>query len=104
MERQYLRSRSRERFRIGKLTVVDADRPVEGDSLGDPASLLALKTFETGEWFSRSRVNEFVSALKNRYQDAGYASVTVVPATKVRIDRRLVDVDIAIKRGALTAN
>lgn len=70
-----------------------------GDILTDKESLAALMTVESGEIFSRSKLQADIQALTNLYQDEAYAYVNIMPLTDVDPRERRVDLIFEIEKG-----
>lgn len=70
-----------------------------GDILTTEEDLRKLIRVETGQIFSRSRIQEDILALTQLYQDDAYAYVNVTPLTAVHADERVVDLTYEIDKG-----
>jgi outer membrane protein insertion porin family len=91
------------RFRIGTLTVVERDdKGREVKPIGAPRRLRDRVRLQTGDFFSRAVLIDDITAVRTLYRDAGYADVEADPETTIDKANATVDVEIPVKRNALT--
>ncbi len=81
-----------EQFTIGTIDF-------EGDLLTSKEELAKLMRVETGELFSRTKLQGDIQAFTNFYQDHAYAYVNVMPLTTVHPEERIVDLVFEIEQG-----
>lgn len=75
--------------------------PPEGDLIFKEAEIREKMKTQTGLPFSRSRLGADVQAISERYQDIGFAFVSVSPLTDIDEERRIVNLNFQIDKGSL---
>ncbi len=81
-----------EQFSIGKVDFA-------GDILTTKEDLFAKMSTESGQIFSRSRLQRDIQALTDVYHDEAYAYVNITPLTAVHARDRIVDLTFDIQKG-----
>ena len=81
-----------ERYEIGQVEL-------RGSLVVDPEELRELIDLETGETYSRSRVNDAAGAIRQRLGEEGYAFSEVRPQPRVDEDDRVVDLVFMVDPG-----
>lgn len=90
------------RFRVSKVSVSEVDaRGKEVEPLAGRKNLREQIRLNPGDWFSRSVIAEDIQAITRFYRDRGYAKVEIVPNTDLNTKKRLVAIEVAIRRGPL---
>lgn len=88
------------RFRIGRLSVREVDEEGRNiEPLGGRRALREMVQANPGDWFNRTRIAQSLLGITRRYRDEGYAFVDISPETDLDMERRVVNVTIAIRRG-----
>ena len=83
-----------EQFWVGNIAV-------RGEDPLNPEDLLpALKTRE-GKVFSRSRLSEDIYWLTEKFSDLGYALANIDPASRVDVEKKLVNIVFEVEKGDL---
>lgn len=91
------------RFRIGRLRVIEVDDDGEEvEPLGGRRAVRELITAESGDWFSRTSLAQSLLGITRHYRDAGYAHVDVQPETDLDMERNVVHLSVAVRRGPPT--
>ncbi len=88
-----------QRFRVGAVSVGETDPAVA--PIGGEETLRRSVRLRQGEWFSRAVVARDVAAIRQRYEDAGYASVEVLPVVELQPSSDTVDLRVEVRRGPL---
>lgn len=81
-----------EQFSIGKIDF-------SGDLITEKEKLDLLVGTETGDVFSRTKLQQDIQALTSLYQDEAYAYVNITPLTSVDPEARTVDLTFDIEQG-----
>jgi outer membrane protein insertion porin family len=90
------------RFRVSKVSISEVDaRGKEVEPLAGRKNLREQIHLDPGDWFSRSVIAQDIQAITRFYRDRGYAKVEIVPNTDLNIEKRLVAIEVAIRRGPL---
>ena len=88
------------RYKIGEVTVVERnDEGEEIKTLKSEKKLRRSIALGKGDWFSRTKIAEGIQEITRVYRDKGFAKVDIAPGTNLQESARIVDVDIAIRRG-----
>jgi outer membrane protein insertion porin family len=74
---------------------------IEGDLLFKKEDLMALLTIKVGEVFSRSKFEESLNAIQNRYTDVGYAFAEVDPDVTPDPETHRVKIVFKVKKNKL---
>jgi outer membrane protein insertion porin family len=74
---------------------------ISGDLLFKKDDLMKLMTIKAGEVFARSKLDQSLEALKNRYTDVGYAFAEIEPDIKPDAEARRVQVSFKVNKGKL---
>ncbi|HHL39669.1 MAG TPA: outer membrane protein assembly factor BamA [Deltaproteobacteria bacterium] len=77
------------------------DVEVSGDLLTGIAELKKMLLVKPGEVFNRSRLASGINAVTDFYGDKGYANVEITPRTRLRRDKKLVDIKVEIRKNEL---
>jgi outer membrane protein insertion porin family len=80
-------------YELGKVSIA-GPTPVE------PASLLKIGDFKTGDVANFDKVNEGIERIRLAVRRAGYLQAKVTPKRKIDDQKKAVDVDISIEPGA----
>ncbi len=90
------------RFRVSKVSVSEVDaRGKKVEPLAGRKNLREQIHLDPGDWFSRSVIAQDIQSITRFYRDKGYAKVEIVPNTDLNIEKRLVAIEVAIRRGPL---
>lgn len=90
------------RFKIRSLRIYERDDDgKEVEPLGGRRHLREMVRARPGDWFNRAELAKDLGAVQTLYRDAGYANVEAPPATDLDLDRREVDIVVAIRRHQL---
>ncbi len=81
-----------EQYRIGQILFA-------GDLLFTDEQLREKTIVETGELFSRTRLQHDMAAISEKYFDEGYAFANVNPQTLLDDERRIVDLTYEVEKG-----
>ena len=77
------------------------DISISGELLFDEDTLKLLIEFNTGDVFSRDKLEKSVEALRSKYTDIGYAFAQVNPQTPSNEKERLIDLNFEVNKGKL---
>jgi outer membrane protein insertion porin family len=90
------------RFRVSKVSITEVD--VDGKEVEPLPGRKKLREqihLNPGDWFSRSIIAQDIQAITRYYRDRGYAKVEITPNTDLNNKKRLVALEVSIRRGPL---
>jgi outer membrane protein assembly factor BamA len=95
--------REGERYRVGRITIAEADTEISrGDAL-DERRLRDLLGIKAGEWFDRTRFTAGANRIVERLRERGHAFALITPITALEREKQLVYVHLLIERGPVAS-